>query len=46
MKDQDQTKRQLISELTELRQRIAELEALGSECKETGGGATARSGLC
>ena len=36
MKDQDQTKRQLISELTELRQRIAELEALGSECKETG----------
>ena len=35
MKDQDKTKEQLISELAELRQRIAELEAAEGDRKQT-----------
>jgi two-component system cell cycle sensor histidine kinase/response regulator CckA len=33
MKDEDKTKEQLLNELLELRQRIAEMEASGEECK-------------
>jgi PAS domain S-box-containing protein len=33
MKDEDKTREQLVAELTELRQRIAELEASGAERK-------------
>jgi len=36
MKDQDKTKEQLINELAEMRQRMAELEASESERKRTG----------
>jgi len=35
MKDQDKTKEQLIKELSKMRQRIAELEALESECRRS-----------
>lgn len=34
MKDQDKTKKQLVAELTELRQRVAELEASETERKQ------------
>jgi AmiR/NasT family two-component response regulator len=33
MKDEHKTKEQLINEMVELRQRIAELETSGTECK-------------
>ena len=36
MKDQDKTREQLINELAEMRQRIAELEASETERKRTG----------
>jgi PAS domain S-box-containing protein len=36
MKDQNKTKKQLINELTELRQRVDELEALEKELRQTG----------
>ena len=38
MKDRDKTKEQLVSELAELRQRVAMLEALEAEFKRTGEG--------
>src|SRR4030042_649522 len=36
MKDEDKTKKQLLKELTEARQRIAELETLETELKRAG----------
>ena len=34
MKDEDKTKKQLINELAEMRQRVAQLQAADTECKQ------------
>ena len=45
MKDEDKTKKQLINELVELRQRVAELEALETECMQADSALQRREGL-